>query len=108
MSDTAVEFHPSKIPIEKEYDIADEESAAQVAQEIALAWSPDKATGFKVRMPKEKKIAKRMGYTVMTTVNYFLRKSGTERNVRYWVYHEDDSHYAIVLIDARSLESLDL
>lgn len=104
----AVEFHPSKIPVEKTYDIADESAAADVGQKIAEAWSPDSATGFKVLMPKDKKLAKRMGYTVMTTVNYFLRKANTERNVRYWVYHEDDSHYAIVLIDSHSLESLGL
>ncbi len=101
-----VEFHPSKIPIEKTHEITDEVSASRAAQEIAESWSSAKSTGFKVRMPKDKKLAKRMGYTVMTTVNYYLRKSNTERNVRYWVYHEDDSHYAIVLIDARSLESL--
>lgn len=89
------------------YEITDEASATDVAQEIAKAWSSEKTTGFKVRMPKDKKLAKRIGYTVMTTINYFLRQSNTERNVRYWVYHEDDSHYAIVLIDAKSLESLD-
>lgn len=103
-----MEFHPSKVPIEKTYDIADEHAASEAAQDIAKAWSPDKKTGFKVRMPKDKKLAKRMGYTVMTTVNYLLRESKIERNVRYWVYHEDDDHYAIVLIDSRSLESLGL
>lgn len=103
-----MDFHPSKIPVEKTYEIADEQDAAEAAEEIARAWSPDKRAGFKVRMPKDKKLAKRMGYTVMTTVNYMLRASKIERNVRYWVYHEDDAHYAIVLVDARSLETLGL
>ena len=42
-------------------------------------------------MPKEdEKTAKRIGYTVTTTVTYALRKTNQERDVRYWTYHEDE------------------
>ena len=101
-----MEFHPSKIPIEKLYKVTDERGAAEAAESIAAAWLSDRKAGFKILMPKDKKLAKRMGYTAITTVNYLLRKSKIERNVRYWVYHEDDAHYAIVLIDAHVLELL--
>ena len=57
-------------------------------------------------MPKEKKLAKRIGYTVTTSINYGLRKTDQERNVRYWTYHEDKEHYAIVLVSANVLEEL--
>ena len=101
-----MEFHPSQIPIKETYDIVDEQEATKIAQLITENWSQDAKTGFKVFMPKDKKLAKRIGYTIVTSVNYFLHKSKIKCNVRYWVYHEDDKHYAIVLIDAQSFESL--
>lgn len=100
-------FHPSGVPLGATYDVADEREAAEAAGEIASAWSPGRGTGFKVLMPKDKRLAGRMGHTVMTTVSYLLRKAGKERNVRYWVYHEDAGHYAIVLVDSETLASLD-
>jgi len=100
-------FHPSSVPLGATYDVSDERGAAEAAGEIAAAWSPGRGTGFKVLMPKDKRLARRMGHTVMTTVSYMLRKAGTERDVRYWVYHEDAEHYAIVLVDSETLASLD-
>jgi len=66
----------------------------------------DRKDGFKVLMPKEKKLAKRIGYTITTSVNYGLRQTNQEPEIRYWTYHEDEEHYAIVLISARVLEEL--
>ena len=102
-----MEFHPSRVPLSTTYDVADERGAADAAVEIAKKWSPGCGTGFKVLMPREKKLAQRMGHTVMTTVSYALRKAGMERDVRYWVYHEDDKHYAIVLVDSETLGALE-
>ena len=63
--------------------------------------------GFKVIMPKnDDKIAKRIGLIVLTTVNYELRKTDQDRNIRYWTYHEDADHYAIVLVSLNVLENL--
>ncbi len=102
-----MEFHPSMVPLGPTYDVADERGAAEAAGEIASAWSPGSGKGFKVLMPKEKKLAQRMGHTVMTTVSYMLRKAGMERDVRYWVYHEDAEHYAIVLVDSATLAGIE-
>jgi len=49
-----------------------------------------------------------IGFTITTGVNYGLRKTKQERNIRYWTFHEDDEHYAIVLISANVLEKLGL
>ena len=52
------------------------------------------------------RLAKRIGYIVTTTVTAGLGKSGQDRNIKYWTYHHDDKHYAIVLINAQVLEEL--
>ena len=67
-----------------------------------------KKKGFKVLMPKEsEKIAKRIGYIVTTTVTSGLRKENQHRDIRYWTYHHDKEHYAIVLVGSKVLEELD-
>ena len=59
-------------------------------------------------MPKsDDRKAKRIGYTVTTTVTYALRKTNQERDVRYWTFHEDDEHYAIVFVSSKVLGRLD-
>ncbi len=66
----------------------------------------DKKEGFRVLMPKEKKLAKRIGYTITTGVTYGLRQKNQVRDVRYWTYHHDSEHYAIVLISNKAVEEL--
>ena len=103
-----MDFHPSQIPIAKVFDIKDEKSAHKAAEEMVKMKFEGRQDGFKILMPKEKKLAKRIGFTVTTGVNYGLRKTNQERNIRYWTFHEDDEHYAIVLISANVLEKLGL
>ena len=103
-----LDFHPSNIPVAKVFDIKDEVQASQAAQEMAKVGFVDRSDGFKVLMPKEKKLAKRIGYTITTTLNYELRKTNQRRELRYWTYHHDEKHYAIVLVDNRVLMGLGL
>jgi len=59
-------------------------------------------------MPKEsEKIAKRIVYIVTTTVTSGLRKENQHRDIRYWTYHHDKEHYAIVLVSSTVFEELD-
>ena len=51
-------------------------------------------------------IAKRIGYTVTTGITKGLREKNETRDVKYWTYHHDDEHFAIVLIDNSVLEEL--
>ena len=101
-----MEFDPSKLPITKIFDLKDEKDAADVAEEIVKLGFENKKEGYKVLMPKDSKIAKRIGYTVTTGINYWLRKDNKERNIRYWTYHHDETRYAIVFIDSNALEEL--
>lgn len=101
-----MEFHPSQIPTEKIYDIKDEKEADEAAHEMVQLGFSNKKTGFKVLMPKEEKKAKRIGYIVTTGVNYGLRQTKQDRDLRYWTYHHDKDHYAIVLISARVFAEL--
>ena len=103
-----MEFHPSQIPISKIFDIQDEKTASDAAEEMVRLGFENRKDGFKVLMPKEKKIAKRIGYTIVTGINYGLRQKKQKRNLRYWTYHQDEKHYAIVLVSADVLEQLDL
>ena len=103
-----MEFHPSKIPIFKTFDVKDEKEATEAAHEMVMIGFEKEDKGYKVLMGKsDDKIAKRIGYTVTTTVTYALRKTNQERDVRYWTYHEDDEHYAIVFVSSKVLEKLD-
>ena len=102
-----MEFHPSKIPISKTFDVKDEKQATEAAHEMVMIGFEKEDKGFKVLMSKEnEKIAKRIGYTVTTTVTYALRKTNQERDVRYWTYHEDKDNYAIVFVSSKVLEKL--
>ena len=75
-------------------------------ENLVIQLRQKKNQGFRILMPKESKIAKRIGYTVTTGVTYGLRQKNEIRDVRYWTYHHDDDHYAIVLISNSTLEEL--
>ena len=103
-----MEFHPSKIPISKTFEVKDEKQATEAAHEMVMIGFDKENKGYKGLMSKEnEKTAKRIGYTVTTTVTYALRKTNQERDVRYWTYHEDEKHYGIVFVSSKVLEKLD-
>lgn len=96
-----MEFHPSQIPVIKTYSIIDEKAASESAIEMVNLGFENQKGGFRVLMPKQEKIAKRIGFTITTEINYMLRKKNQERNLRYWTYHHDEKNYAIVLISGK-------
>ena len=102
-----MDFHPSQIPIGKIFHLKDEKDASDAAQEMVKIGFFSDNRGFKVLMPKnDTKISKRIGYTVTTSVTFELRKTGQDRNIRYWTYHEDKENYAIVFVSLNVLENL--
>ena len=101
-----MEFHPSKIPIKKTFDAKDEKDASDVAEEIVKMGFSNQKTGYKILMPKEGKTAKRIGYIVTTGINMGLRQTKQERDIRYWTYHHDINHYAIVFISSKVFDEL--
>ena len=103
-----MEFHPSQIPTAKIFEVVDEKGAEDAAEEMVKLGFSNQKMGFKVLMPKKSKIAKRIGYIVTTGVNYGLRQTKQERDIRYWTYHHDENHYAIVLISSKVFDGLGL
>ena len=101
-----MEFHPKNLPIFKTYDLKDEKDANDAVENMVKLGFKNRKEGFKVLMPKETKIAKRIGFTVTTGVTHGLRQKNETRDVRYWTYHHDKDHYAIVLISNSALEDL--
>ncbi|MCV0391765.1 MAG: hypothetical protein K5790_00545 [Nitrosopumilus sp.] len=101
-----MDFHPKDLPISKTYDLKDEKDAADAVEDMVRLGFKDKKEGFRVLMPKESKIAKRIGYTVTTGVTYGLKQKNETRDIRYWTYHHDDDHYAIVLISSNVVSDL--
>ena len=101
-----MEFHPKDLPISKTYDLKDEKDAMDAVEDMVNLGFKNKREGFKVLMPKNSKIAKRIGYTVTTGVTHGLRQKNEIRDVRYWTYHHDKEHYAIVLISNTALTEL--
>jgi len=103
-----MDFHPDKLPIFRTFDLKNEKDATEAVEEIVNLGFSNRKEGFKVLMPKQEKLAKRIGYTITTGVNYGLRKKNEIRDVKYWTYHHDPEHYAIVLISNKVLEELGL
>lgn len=101
-----MDFHPRDLPVSKTYDLKDEGGAADAVNDMVAAGFKNKKDGFRVLMPKEAKLAKRIGYTITTGVTSGLREKNEVRDVRYWTYHHDQEHYAIVLISNKALTDL--
>jgi len=99
-------FHPKDLPISKIYNVKNEKEAMEAVENMVNLGFKGKKEGFKVLMPKETKIAKRIGYTITTGVTKGLRQKNETRDVKYWTYHHDDKYFAIVLIDNSSLTKL--
>ena len=101
-----MDFHPKELPIFKTYDLKDEKDAFDAVEDMVTLGFRNRREGFKILMPKETKLAKRIGYSVTTGVNVELRKKNEVRDIKYWTYHHDEDHYAIVLISNKILEEL--
>jgi len=101
-----MDFHPKELPISKTYDLKDEKDASDAVEDMVKMGFDGRRDGFKVLMPKETKLAKRIGYTVTTGITQGLRQENKVRDIKYWTYHHDDEHYAIVLISNTVLTEL--
>jgi len=101
-----MDFHPKDLPISKTYDLKDEKEASDAVDDMVRLGFRDKKEGFRVLFPKESKSAKRIGYTITTGVTHGLREKKEIPDIRYWTYHHDDEHYAIVLISSDALNEL--
>jgi len=101
-----MDFHPKDLPISKTYDLKDEKDALEAVEDMVKLGFKNRKEGFKVLMPKEPKLAKRIGYTVTTGVTQGLGQKNEIRDIKYWTYHHDDEHFAIVLISNASLAEL--
>lgn len=101
-----MEFHPSNLPIGKIFELLDEKGASDAAGEMVRLGFENRKDGFKVLMPKDSKLAKRIGYIMITSINYGLSQKNQERNIKYWTYHHDKDHYAVVFISSQVLEEL--
>ena len=95
-----------QIPILKSFNVNDEKEASIAADEMVELGFLNEKKGFKVIMPKESRLAKRIGYIVTTTVTAGLGKTEQDRNIKYWTYHHDEDHYAIVLVNIQVLDEL--
>lgn len=101
-----MDFHPSQLPIAHSFTIDDERKSSEVAgQMVKMGFAAQKGA-FKVIMPKEQKVAKKIGFTIMSELNFGLRKTKQERDVRYWIYSHDKDHYAMVLISSKVMQEL--
>jgi len=101
-----MDFHPKDLPISKTYVLKDEKDAAEAVEDMVKLGFENKKEGFKVLMPKESKLAKRIGYTITTGVTHGLKQKNEIRDIKYWTFHHDEDHFAIVLISNTTLTEL--
>ncbi|MBA0908612.1 MAG: hypothetical protein ITD33_07470 [Nitrosarchaeum sp.] len=101
-----MEFHPKELPISKTYDLKDVKDATDAVDDMIKLGFSNKKEGFRVLMPKESKLAKRIGYTITTGITYGLKQNKKIEDIKYWTYHYDETHYAIVLISQKDFTEL--
>ena len=101
-----MDFHPSQLPVIQSFQIDDERKAVEIADQMVKLGFTTQKGAFKVIMTKEQKIAKKIGFTIMNELNFGLRKTKQERDVRYWIYSHDADHYAMVLISSKIMSEL--
>jgi hypothetical protein len=101
-----MEFHPSQIPVSKTFHITDENQSAEIASEMVKMGFTTQKGAFLLLMTSDKKIAKKIGFTIMNELNFGLRKTKQERDVRYWIYTYDKEHFAMVLISSKVFQEL--
>lgn len=101
-----VQIHPSQVPISRTFEVKDYPEVWGVIEKMLDAAFSDE-TGFKILMPREKNLARRMGYTIVNELNKNLRIEGYRQKILYFVYHHDASHYAIVLVSEEALSRLE-
>lgn len=101
-----MDFHPSQLPILKTFEVENEFEASDAAKEMVKIGFSNQKSAFRVLMINETNLAKKIGYLIINEINFGLRKSKQERDVMYWIYHHDKSHYAMVLISSGVLHEL--
>jgi len=101
-----MDFHPSQLPIVQSFQIDDEQKAQDLADQMVKLGFATQKGAFRVIMTKEQKTAKKIGFTIMNELNFGLKKTKQERDVRYWIYSHDADHYAMVLISSKVMEEL--
>jgi len=99
-----MDVHPSKIPVSKSFDIKNQSDIGKVINEMLAMDFTER--GFKILMPKEEKLAKRLGYIMVNELNRGLRMQRYPHKIRYFVYHHDPEHYAIVIASEETLAKL--
>lgn len=99
-------FHPSQLPILKTFEINDESQVSDAVSEMIMLGFSNQKGAFKVLMTNEKDLAKKIGFLIMNEINFGLRKTKQERDVMYWIFHHDKSHYAMILISSKVFDEL--
>jgi len=74
-----MEFHPSQIPVSRTFEIIDEYQAPDIASEMVRSGFNVQKGAFLVLMTKDKKIARKIGFTIINELNFGLRKTKQER-----------------------------
>jgi len=83
-----MDFHPKNLPILKTYDLKNEKEATDAVEDMVDLGFENRKEGFKVG------------------VTHGLRQKNETRDIKYWTYHHDKDHYAIVLISNTTLAEL--
>ena len=101
-----MEFHPSQIPVSKTFHITNESQSVEIASEMVKLGFTTQKGAFLLHMTNDKKVAKKIGLSIMNELNFGLRKTNQERDVRYWIYTYDKEHFAMVLISSKVFQEL--
>jgi hypothetical protein len=101
-----MDFHPSQLPVLKTFEIDNESQVSDAVSEMIRLGFSNHQSAIKILMTNEKEQAKKIGFLIMNEINFGLRKTKQERDVRYWIFHHDKSHFAMILISSKALHEL--
>ncbi len=99
-----MEIHPSQIPISRSFEVRGYSEVWEVVDRMLENEFGE--AGQRVLMPKDKDLAKKIGYTVVNELSKGLRMRGYRQKILYFVYHHDAEHYAIVLVSEEAFSKL--
>ncbi|MEM0365434.1 MAG: hypothetical protein QW450_02545 [Candidatus Nitrosocaldus sp.] len=97
-------MHPSQVPVIDSFIVGDMNDAMDAIDGMLQLYGQYKVIRFRVLLPK-KSNARSIGYALLNELNLRLRhlfKGSISMNIRYIVYHHDNDHYAMLLLDEDS------
>ncbi len=97
-------MHPSQVPVIHSFIVNDVRDAIDAVDIMLQLYEQHNTVRFRILLPKAN-TARSIGYILLNELNLRIRYT-FKGNIRYIVYHHDSNHYALLLLDDESANTL--